>query len=712
MPCKLNIVLSCLLLTTASLYAQMNTNWRQYIPMQQVEDICPAAGSVWVSGMNAIVRINPQTLSMERFDHPLGNECPGLVYIDADPNGNIVAGGGNLYYFNSGNLSIIDSFDYMLDFVFDQQWTIWVTGQTKLVRYQGCQRTEWDLPMLGFNVQISSLAVKEDEVWLGTWQHGLLRLSGEQFTVFNAANSGLPYDQISSLCSDPWGNLWVACHTYGVYPTYDEDHTVVKYDSDDWTVYNHQNSGLPQTTIRRLTYSDSTLLVSTRSGLVSFNGNIWQVYNKANSGLVSDDIRTAYAIGDTLWIGTGQGLNMLTPDTVVYFRLANNTLQAVCEGGIVEDLLGNTWVGTAGDGNISRLSGDAWTEIVPCRAFGSQQSFVSMAVDSSNRVWAADYSWSGGLLCITQDTVIRYNGTNTPMSTGFISKVIVDAGKRIHAVSQWELYSFNDTAWTVYRKQDYPFIDILHDAAAGQQGEVWLSNGQSGMLMLQGDVWTVFDEAFFNHPWPEVRNLHTGQDDMLWFDFYSGGNFIGLMKFDGSNLSVYDQNNIGLPVPDQGLLGIDTAGRIWYGIENGLALYDWNAWSFFDASNSPLCSETVWTFLAGSQGRLWFMQHLQLLCLTLEPAGAVDEIRPPEAGLLSVYPNPATQYVRLDFPCPPKESPMLSICDLSGRLVKQMLLSHPEDRIDLSGLDPACYILIVNTGKETLRAKVLKLSRE
>ncbi|HRY34116.1 MAG TPA: two-component regulator propeller domain-containing protein [Bacteroidales bacterium] len=712
MPGKIHFALPFLFLTTAFLHAQPTAHWKQYIPMQRVEDICQADGSVWVSGVNSIVRINPQTLSAERFDHPLGKRCPGLVHIDADPNNNIVAGGTNLYYFNSGNLSIIDSFDYMLDFVFDQQWTIWVIDQTRLYRYQGCQRTEWDLPLLGYNVQISSLAVKEDEVWLGTWQHGLLRLAGEQFTVYNAANSGLPYDQINSLCFDQQGNLWVACHTYGVYPTWDEDHTLVKYDFDDWTVYNHQNSGLPQTRIRRIQYSDSSLLVSTRSGLVCFDGNNWQVFNQAGSGLASDEVFSAAAVSDTLWIGTEQGLNMLTPDTLLYFRIANNTIQAVCEGGLVEDLQADIWVGTAGDGNISRLSGDSWTEIVPCRAYGSQQSFVSLAVDSSNRVWAADYSWSGGLLCITQDSVIRYNGSNTPMSTGFISKVIVDAAKRIHAVSQWELYTYNDTVWTVYRKQDYPFIDILYDAAAGKQGQIWLSNGQSGMIMLQGTDWTVYDEAFFSHPWPEVRNLHVDEDDMLWFDFYSGGMFIGLMRFDGSNLNLYDQNNTGLPAPDQGLLGIDTAGRIWYGIENGLALYDWNGWSFFDASNSPLCSETVWNFLADSQGRMWFMQHLQLLCLTMEPAGAVDEIPHGPAAMLSVYPNPAKQHIRLNFPCPPKGSPTLTICDLSGRQVVQMQLLHPDDPVDLSGLDPACYILFVNTGKETLRAKVLKLSRQ
>ncbi|MHA2277644.1 MAG: two-component regulator propeller domain-containing protein [Candidatus Kariarchaeaceae archaeon] len=54
-----------------------------------------------------------------------------------------------------------------------------------------------------------------------------------EWIVYNTSNSGLPDDEVTSLCIDKNGNKWIGT----------DDGGLTKFDGNVWIVYNESNSG-------------------------------------------------------------------------------------------------------------------------------------------------------------------------------------------------------------------------------------------------------------------------------------------------------------------------------------------------------------------------------------------------------------------------------------------------------------------------------------
>lgn len=72
---------------------------------------------------------------------------------------------------------------------------------------------------------------------------------------------------------------------------------------------------------------------------------------------------------------------------------------------------------------------------------------------------------------------------------------------------------------------------------------------------------------------------------------------------------------------------------------------------------------------------------------------------------LQVYPNPATDFVNLDFKLP---QGLLSLYDLNGRIQKEMELSSGTNTLSLSGLPEGAYILKLSSIHGTAHIKLIK----
>lgn len=98
--------------------------------------------------------------------------------------------------------------------------------------------------------------------------------------------------------------------------------------SDEWIVYNTENSGIPSDTVNDLTVDDSgKLWLATSEGVASFDGS-WNVYTSGNSVLTSNDIKSIEYWNGEVWIGTSAGLAVFDDEL---------TLGQVCSGGSTQD---------------------------------------------------------------------------------------------------------------------------------------------------------------------------------------------------------------------------------------------------------------------------------------------------------------------------------------------------------------------------------------
>jgi hypothetical protein len=70
--------------------------------------------------------------------------------------------------------------------------------------------------------------------WIGTYGKGLVKFDGQNTTVYNRSNSGLPGDTVYSIAIDASGVIWATTNK-----------GVVKFDRNQWSVFNSSNTGMP-----------------------------------------------------------------------------------------------------------------------------------------------------------------------------------------------------------------------------------------------------------------------------------------------------------------------------------------------------------------------------------------------------------------------------------------------------------------------------------
>jgi len=97
-----------------------------------------------------------------------------------------------------------------------------------------------------------------------------------------------------------------------------------------------------------------------------------------------------------------------------------------------------------------------------------------------------------------------------------------------------------------------------------------------------GSNWTVYNESNSGLPDNQVIALAIDGSN-IWI----GTHGEGLAKFDGSNWIVYNESNSGLPHNSVYALAID-GFNIWIGTQGGLAKFDGTNWIVYDTSNSGL----------------------------------------------------------------------------------------------------------------------------
>ncbi len=136
-----------------------------------------------------------------------------------------------------------------------------------------------------------------------------MKYDGENWTVYNTTNSELPDNYINALMIDQQENKWIGT-----------EQGLAKFDGENWTVFDTTNSDLPGNYIFCIVSdAQDNKWIGTDGGLVRFNGENWVVYTDENSNLISNWI-SAIAIDKhgNKWIGTWLG-----------------GLAVFCEGGVI-----------------------------------------------------------------------------------------------------------------------------------------------------------------------------------------------------------------------------------------------------------------------------------------------------------------------------------------------------------------------------------------
>jgi sugar lactone lactonase YvrE len=277
---------------------------------------------------------------------------------------------------------------------------------------------------------VTGLAIDAQEnVWIGTGRWGgyegggLARFDGTAWRVYSTANSPLPNDDNTGLAIDEQGNLWIGT----------EGGTLTKFDGENWMLYGRPTSA-PQLASPCFDAQGNLWIGSWGGGLVKFDGvDDWTVYNTGNSGLPNNRAwATVFDGQGNLWIGTyGSGVAKFDgADNWTVYNTSNSGLPhndaAVGSGSLAIDGQGNVWIGTFG-GGLAKFDGDNWTVYNTSNSGLPDNSVYSLAIDGQDNVWIG--TWAGGLAWFDGVNWTVYDTSNSGLPDNRLYCLAIDDAK-------------------------------------------------------------------------------------------------------------------------------------------------------------------------------------------------------------------------------------------------------------------------------------------
>ncbi|HVZ40016.1 MAG TPA: two-component regulator propeller domain-containing protein [Candidatus Kapabacteria bacterium] len=345
----------------------------------------------------------------------------------------------------------------------------------------------------------------------------------------------------------------------------------------------------------------------------------WQVFDIGNSPLPSNLIRTiAVDHNGVGWIGTDKGLasfdgtHWTLHDSTNGF-LVDYTIQHHSKvDGIAVDSSNNVWVLTPGA--LHRFSNHAWTnQSIPRFVYDENLPAEHIAADRNGRILIA----GDNVLASIDDNTWKLDTISNRMRC---LAVAVDGAGSVWLVeaARTEIARFDGTYWT-----DYEANTIANNVFGG--------GFRPGMLVRdpQGNIWSPSDFG-------AVR---------------------GIAKFEGKGWTGVNRDLDKFPGPGPQAMAFDTTGRIWVANDGGLIRFDGTNSTLYTADNSGLPESYLISIAAGNNNRIWIgtaAHGLAIIDGNTDPDRLYSSVGNDRAsgnanGSSSIQPNPATSTARFAY---------------------------------------------------------------
>ncbi len=201
-----------------------------------------------------------------------------------------------------------------------------------------------------YSVLVSQITVlridKQENIWIAT-PEGLIKYDGNNWTIYNTLNSAIPANEIISLATDIDNSVWLSTMANPVYGGKD---ALAHLDDTTFTIYTTTNSGLPGNGIMHIQIeSNGIKWFVTGYGIAKYDGSNWTVYNSTNtSALVNATINNFYIDAqNNKWFCTqNNGLIKFDGSNWTTYNTGNSGIPSNTVYSVAVDSKNNVWVGT------------------------------------------------------------------------------------------------------------------------------------------------------------------------------------------------------------------------------------------------------------------------------------------------------------------------------------------------------------------------------
>jgi signal transduction histidine kinase/ligand-binding sensor domain-containing protein/CheY-like chemotaxis protein len=545
-------------LISASLSAQ-NLQFKNYkvsdgLPQSQVYDILQdSEGYIWFATAAGLSRYDGNTFTS--FNHRNANISSDIIYsLEEDKSGNIWAGTirGGLFHLDKSKLP---------------QKTAFKSYYTE--KYN-----------IGYEI-FDILRIK-DSIWFGADEATIIKYADSSFTTMQLKD--VPRENyVRAMVVDSLKRVWVSVYNVGLF----------LIDGTQITEFNPQN-GLPDNHIRSIAIDKNGVIwLGGRSGLISARYesghlNILNILNEKD-GFVSRNIYSLVLDDENLWIATEKGIGKLNPtDGLIIFSTENGLVNEKVFK-VFDDRENNLWIGT--NGGVSKLSQERFLYITTLH--GLPVNFITSLSKQNDEILIASHG--GGIVSLKNNLIYKPS-----LFDSFKTETIRSIKKQNEVFWIGGRDGFYKLTRNTYKRfttaDGLPGI-YVRSIEFDKTGKIWVGTNR-GLAIF--DPKTSRFKSIEELKGQSVWHVRTTRDSSTWVSTYG----FGLYRIKNGKVTHFSEED-GLKTEYFYSTLETTAGRIWIGSIEGAYIYKDGRFNFVDAFK-PLAENTVWAFVEGQNGELWF----------------------------------------------------------------------------------------------------------
>ena len=507
--------------------------WTYYThPTQSIKSFYQEGNYLWVAKNTNLLKIDIRTNEIERINYDDFGLKREYSYLN----------------FNTSYLPQVYKFYVDRDGV---KWFILKNDSLYFfASFDGVKLTCYDknnspFPEIGINYEPEILIDSNNNKWFATPEK-LIRYNADEWTVFDSLNSSLPDNNITALSMDDSNNVWIGTANGGI----------IKLTGTDWFIFQQSGSNA----VSNIAFDKENNLyyyIKFNTSINKFVGNNSITINIPGFGFYN--LQISFDKVSNIWISGYQQLVGSNSYEFIGGKWINPWDSILIQPieRIFSDKTGNIWVTTQNfiygqiesvDENLGKYDAGKWELLNVKTSVLPSNHIYSIAVDSHNKKWIGT---DKGLAVTDNNNWTVYDTSNSEIPLNSVSSIAIDSN---------EVKWLGLTSWI---------------------GTARSHNASSALAKFDNNTWTIFDSANSILPNSPILSIAVDNKGNKWL----GTACKGLIKFDDVNWTLFNINNSPLPSDSVTALAVDKDNIIWIGTEKGLAKYDGKKWFIYDSTN-------------------------------------------------------------------------------------------------------------------------------